>query len=85
MNLDTTKVELLWVLERRVDSEDHSGFLGLDKDRFEQMVRFIEDVDPYWLARHLRDTKYPLGVRAEVAGLMRGPNANRLLLEILGG
>jgi hypothetical protein len=83
VNLDATKTELLFVLARKIDSEDLSGFMGLDPQRFERMVHFVEDLDPYWLAKQLRDANYSLGVRVEIAGLMRGRLANGLLLELL--
>ena len=66
MNLDGAKVTLLGVLEQRTDSEDHSGFLGLDPDAFVRHVHFVEDRDPHWLAKQLRDTRYLLGIRAEI-------------------
>lgn len=83
MNADVAKSKLLFVLDRKLDSEDLSGFLGLDPEAFERIVHDVEDRDPHWLAKQLRDPRYPLGVRAEIAGLMRGTNANRLLLELL--
>lgn len=75
---------MIHILERKLDTEDVSGFLGLDPEAFERLIFAVEDRDPHWLAKQLRDTRYPLGVRAEIAGMMRGANANRLLLELLG-
>jgi hypothetical protein len=91
MNLDGAKAMVLSVLDRcrsarrrRTDTEDHTGFMGSDPQGFERLVQFVEDRDPHWLARQLRDPRYLLGVRTEIAGMMRGVNANRLLLELLG-
>ncbi len=83
MNVDSAKTQLGRVFENMVDSNDLAGFLHLDPQNFERLVQLVEDHDPFWLYRHVRDPRYSLGVRAEVAGMMRGPNANRLLLEIL--
>ncbi|MBA2539553.1 MAG: hypothetical protein H0V17_07960 [Deltaproteobacteria bacterium] len=85
MDIESAKASLVQVLERRVDAEDHSGFLGLDPHAFDRLIHAVEDRDPHWLAKQLRDPRYPLGVRAEIAGIMRGRNANMLLLELLGG
>jgi hypothetical protein len=85
MNLDAAKHSLLSVLEQHTDVEDHTGFLGLDPEGFSRMVHLIEDRDPHWLAKQLRDTRYLLVLRVDIAGMMRGTNANRLLLELLGG
>jgi len=85
VDLDRTKSELVFVFLGQVDSTDLSGFLGLDAQRLERMVHLVEDRDPFWLAKHLRDPRYALGVRVEIAGLMRGRLANQLLLEILAG
>lgn len=84
MDLEATKAELGFVLESKVDSADLGGFMGLDHSRFERMVQLVEDRDPFWLAKRLRDPGYSLGVRVEIAGMMRGRLANQLLLEILG-
>ncbi len=83
MDVEATKVELVFVLQRKIDSEDLSGFMGLDNGKFERMVQLVEDRDPFWLAKHLRDRSYSLGVRVEIAGMMRGRLANQLLLELL--
>ena len=85
MDLDWTKNELGFVFKGELDSTDLSGFLGLDAGRLERRVHLVEDRDPFWLAKHLRDPGYSLGVRVEIAGLMRGRLANQLLLEILAG
>lgn len=85
MHLEAAKHQLVHVLQWSVDSEDHAGILGLDPRGFERLVQQVEDGDPWWLAKQLRDPRYSLGSRVEAAGFMRGPQANRLLLELLGG
>ena len=85
MNLESAKTQLVWVLEHKVDADDLAGFLHLDPQNFERMVRLVEDHDPHWIYRHVRDIRYSMGARLEVAGMLRGSNANQLLLEILGG
>lgn len=84
MSLDAARATVLSVLSQQTDADDHAGFLGLDRGAFERLVHFVEDLDPHWLAKQLRDTRYLLGIRVDIAGMMRGVNANRLLLELLG-
>jgi hypothetical protein len=84
MNVDGAKVELGFVFERKIDSDDLAGIFHLEPERFERLVQLVEDHDPHWLTRRARDPRYPLGVRLEIVGMMRGSQANQLLLELLG-
>jgi len=84
VNLEAAKTQLVWVLQQKVDSDDLAGFLHLDPDNFARTIHLVEDRDPVWLHAVLRDPRYPLGVRGEIAGHMRGHGVHRLLLDILG-
>ena len=82
--MQEAKGALLQVLARQLEPEDLSGFMGLSAGRFESIVQLVEDRDPHWLAYALRDPQFDRSVRAEIAGFMRGVNANALVLELLG-
>jgi hypothetical protein len=82
VNLDAAKTTLLSVLAQQTETEDHTWY-GFDPQGFERLVHLVEDRDPHWLAKQLRDQQYLLGLRVDIAGMMRGTNANRLLLELL--
>jgi hypothetical protein len=75
---------LVQVLRGDMLPEDLSAFAGLDAKQFEKVVHVVEDVDPHWLAYALRDPQWSRAVRCEIAGFMRGVNANELVLELLG-
>jgi hypothetical protein len=78
------KGTLLMVLRGDMLPEDLSAFAGQDARQFDKVVHLVEDHDPHWLAFALRDPQWSRAVRCEIAGFMRGVNANALVLELLG-
>jgi hypothetical protein len=84
MTVGEAKGALLQVLRGEMVPEDLSGFMGLDARHFDRIVHLVEDADPHWLAYALRDPQFSRSVRCEIAGFMRGHDANALVLELLG-